>query len=135
MTTEDIIISSIIGIGTCAIYDQIKIAFSKSKIIIRLESINFIKYIRFILVYILPIINITIMIVNKKTELNFLNVSFFLILSLSFIYNILMSHIITLYKMIGELANISSDKLTQIDNTFKKAHNHIETITKKNNLN
>ncbi|NDP28118.1 MAG: hypothetical protein GZ087_11935 [Flavobacterium sp.] len=135
MTKEDIIISTIIGIGTCAIYDQTKIACSKSKIIIKLKQIKFIKYLRYILIYVLPIISITIMMFNKKTQLNFSNISVFLILSLSFIYNILMSHIITIYKMIGELANTSSEKLNQIDYAFGKVKNHLEIIKKENNLN
>jgi len=45
-----------------------------------------------------------------------------------------MEHIITQYKMITELTNISSDKVVKIDSTFTKVHSHIENLKKENNL-
>ena len=133
MTTEDIIVSGFVSVGSCAIYDIIKIHFIKVKNESNFFHLKISKIIRFVLAYILPIISLTL-ILSYKIELTFSNIFILIILCICIIYNILMSHIIGLYKMFSDLAKISSDKLGQIDGTFTKVHDHVEKIKRENNL-
>ncbi|WP_024982768.1 hypothetical protein [Flavobacterium succinicans] len=86
-----------------------------------LMNIKYIKYLGFILLYALPLGTITLMIVDKTNEPTFKNIALFIIICVSLIFNILMSHIRAIYKMFTELISKSSD----IDNVHKKAINII----------
>ena len=100
-----------------------------------LVNIKGIKYLGFIVVYILPLGTIAWMIVDKTNEPTFKNIALFMIICVSLIFNILMSHIRAIYNMFSELTSISSDN----DNVHKKAINRIFEIMGKeeriNNIN
>ena len=74
-----------------------------------LVNIKGIKYLGFIVVYILPLGTIAWMIVDKTNEPNFRNIALFIIICVNLIFNILMSHIIAIYDMFSELTSKSSD--------------------------
>ena len=86
-----------------------------------LVNIKGIKYLGFIVVYILPLGTIAWMIVDKTNEPTFKNIALFIIICVSLIFNILMNHIRDIYKMFGELTSKSSDN----DDVHKKAINII----------
>ena len=74
-----------------------------------LVNIKGIKYLGFIVVYILPLGTIAWMIVDKTNEPTFKNIALFIIICVSLIFNILMNHIRDIYKMFTELTSKSSD--------------------------
>ena len=86
-----------------------------------LVNIKGIKYLGFIVVYILPLGTIAWMIVDKTNEPTFKNIALFIIICVSLVFNILMNHIRAIYKMFGELTSKSSDN----DDVHKKAINII----------
>ena len=86
-----------------------------------LVNIKGIKYLGFIVVYILPLGTIVWMIVDKTNEPTFKNIALFIIICVSLIFNILMNHIRFIYKMFTELTSKSSDN----DDVHKKAINII----------
>ena len=86
-----------------------------------LVNIKGIKYLGFIVVYILPLGTIAWMIVDKTNEPTFKNIALFIIICVSLIFNILMNHIRAIYKMFTELTSKSSDN----DDVHKKAINII----------
>ena len=86
-----------------------------------LVNIKGIKYLGFIVVYILPLGTIAWMIVDKTNEPTFKNIALFIIICVSLIFNILMNHIRDIYKMFTELSSKSSDN----DDVHKKAINII----------
>ena len=86
-----------------------------------LVNIKGIKYLGFIVVYILPLGTIAWMIVDKTNEPTFKNIALFIIICVSLIFNILMNHIRDIYKMFTELTSKSSDN----DDVHKKAINII----------
>lgn len=86
-----------------------------------LVNIKGIKYLGFIVVYILPLGTIAWMIVDKTNEPTFKNIALFIIICVSLIFNILMNHIRFIYKMFTELTSKSSDN----DDVHKKAINII----------
>lgn len=86
-----------------------------------LVNIKGIKYLGFIVVYILPLGTIAWMIVDKTNEPTFKNIALFIIICVSLIFNILMNHIRDIYKMFTELTSKSSDN----DDVHKKAINSI----------
>jgi hypothetical protein len=86
-----------------------------------LMNIKGIKYLGFIVEYILPLGTIAWMIVDKTNEPTFKNIALFIIICVSLIFNILMSHIRAIYRMFIELTSKSSDN----DDVHKKAINII----------
>lgn len=86
-----------------------------------LVNIKGIKYLGFIVAYILPLGTIAWMIVDKTNEPTFKNIALFIIICVSLIFNILMNHIRDIYKMFTELTSKSSDN----DDVHKKAINII----------
>ena len=86
-----------------------------------LVNIKGIKYLGFIVVYILPLGTIAWMIVDKTNKPTFKNIALFIIICVSLIFNILMNHIRDIYKMFTELTSKSSDN----DDVHKKAINII----------
>ena len=86
-----------------------------------LVNIKGIKYLGFIVVYILPLGTLAWLIVDKTNEPTFKNIALFIIICVSLIFNILMNHIRDIYKMFTELTSKSSDN----DDVHKKAINII----------
>jgi hypothetical protein len=134
MTKEIIIITVIINLFSALIFHLAVKYNDKYDPIKKLLKTKIIKIIGFILLYLLPIGSIIFMLLDKTIEPTFKNIGLFIIICVTFVYNILMSHIISIYKMIVQLTNISSDKLTKIDATFEKVYNHIEKTKRDNNL-
>ncbi|WP_293893582.1 hypothetical protein [Flavobacterium sp.] len=90
-----------------------------------------VKYFEFGLLYILPIVFILISINDDTTKLSYKNICIFIVICVTFIFNILMNKIIGIYDMIKQLTNISSNKLKMIDEEFAVVHQRIENL--KNN--
>lgn len=131
---SEIMISAIVGVVVAEMWSFIKRKYAETRPIKKLKKIKAIKVLWFILAYILPLGTIAFLIVDKNTEPTLKNIALFIIICVSLVYNLLMSHIINLYKMNKRLANISTDKLTKIDKTFDKVYNHIEKTKSDNNL-
>jgi len=131
---SEIMISAIAGVVVAELWYFIKRKYAKTRPIKKLKKIKAIKVLWFILAYILPLGTITFLIIDKNTEPTFKNIALFIIICISLVYNLLMSHIINLYKMNTKLTNISSEKLTKIDQTFNKVYHHIEKTKSDNNL-
>ena len=102
------------------------------KAIKRLSSITAIKYLGFILLYAFPLGTIIWIIVDKTNEPTFKNITLFIIICVTLVFNILMSHINSIYDMIYELTSKTSDN----DLVHKKAINTIfEKIGSKERIN
>ena len=87
----------------------------------KLKNIKLIKTLEFSLAYILPLGTIIFLMIENKTEPTFKNIALFIIICISLIFNILMSHIRAIYRIFTELTSKSSDN----DNVQKKAINII----------
>lgn len=85
----------------------------------KLKKVKIIKILEFILAYMLPLGTIAFLIIENKTEPTFKNIALFVIICVSLIFNILMSHIRAIYRMFTELTSKSSDN----DLVHKKAIN------------
>lgn len=131
---SEIMISAIVGVFVAELWNFIKRKYAETRPIKKLKKIKAIKVLWFILAYILPLGTIAFLIIDKNTEPTFKNIALFIIICISLVYNLLMSHIINLYKMNTKLTNISSEKLTKIDKTFDKVYHHIEKTKSDNNL-
>gem|GEM_PF-974521 len=91
------------------------------KAIKRLGNIKAIKYLEFILLYALPLGTIVWMIVDSTNEPTFKYIALFIIICITFIFNILMNHIISIYRMIRKL----TDKASNNDLVQKEAINKL----------
>ena len=131
---SEIMISAIVGLIVAELWSFIKRKYAETRPIKKLKKIKAIKILWLILAYILPLGTIAFLIIVKNTEPTFKNIALFIIICISMVYNILMSHVINLYKMNTRLTKISSDKLTKIDKTFNKVYSHIEKTKTDNNL-
>jgi hypothetical protein len=131
---SEIMISTIVGVVVAELWNFIKRKYAETRPIKKLKKIKAIKVLCFILAYILPLGTIAFLIIDKNTEPTFKNIALFIIICISLVYNLLMSHIINLYKMNTKLTNISSEKLTKIGQTFGKVYHHIEKAKSDNNL-
>lgn len=131
---SEIMISAIVGVIVAELWNFIKRKYAETRPIKKLKKIKAIKVLWFILAYILPLGTIAFLIIDKNTEPTFKNIALFIIICISLVYNLLMSHIINLYKMNTKLTNISSEKLTKIDQTFDNVYHHIEKTKSDNNL-
>ena len=122
-TNKDAIIQGfIISVLVGSFFKTVSISYKKApKIIKVIKSIKFIKYIEFIILYLLPIGTILSMILDQTMLPSFKNIGILIVICLTFIYNILMSHINSIYKMISELAykcNDSNLTYTKVINTI-----------------
>lgn len=89
------------------------------KAITKLRKVMGMKYLEFILLYALPLGTITWMIIDNTNEPTFRTIALFIFICISFVFNILMNHVIKIYSMISELTSKSSYN----DKTHKKAIN------------
>lgn len=96
------------------------------KTIKRLTKIKGMKYLGFIFLYALPLGTIGAMIIDQTTEPTFKNIALFIVIVATLIFNILIGHIRTLYKLNTDLIKANSKKMTNIDQTFTKVYEHIE---------
>lgn len=97
-----------------------------------LIKIKGMKYLGFILLYILPFGTILSLIIDQTTEPTFKNIALFIVIVAILIFNILIGHIRTLYKLNTDLIKANSKKMTDIDQTFTKVYEHIERTRNEN---
>ena len=96
----------------------------------KLSKYRIVKYLEFVLLYVLPILFIIISIYDDTTKPTYKNVCIFIVICVTFIFNILMNKIIGIYDMIKQLTAISSNKLKIIDEEFGAVHQRIENLKK-----
>lgn len=123
---SNVVVTSIFTIGIRIYSQRNKIP----KFLKKLKNNKGIKYLGFIFLYVLPLGTILFMIYDKTNEPTFKNISLFLIICITFIFNILMSHIISIYKLIIRSTQKNSDNFIEINESFTKVYNHIEGIKK-----
>jgi hypothetical protein len=128
----EIMIGAIVGQIVNVLWNIIAKKLEETLPIKKLKNIKAIKIFEFILAYILPLGTIIFLIIENNTEPTFKNIALFIIICVSLIFNILMSHIRAIYNMFSELTSISSDN----DNVHKKAINRIfEMMGKEERIN
>lgn len=117
----EIMIAAIAGQIVNVIWNFTAKKLAETEPIKKLKNIKLIKTLEFSLAYVLPLGTIIFLIVENKAEPTFKNIALFIIICISLIFNILMSHIRAIYRMFTELISKSSDN----DNIQKKAINII----------
>ncbi len=105
------------------------------ELIKKLSKYRIVKYLELVLLYILPILFIIISIYDDTTKPTYKNIFIFIVICVTFIFNILMNKIIGIYDMIKQLTTISSNKLKIIDEEFGVVHQRIENLKKITKLN
>lgn len=98
-----------------------------------LVNIKGIKYLGFIVVYILPLGTIASMIIDKTNEPTFKNIGLLILISVTLVYNILMNSIISIYKMMGEILEINSKNFSEIDSYAGRVNSAINELKEKYN--
>ena len=97
----------------------------------KLANIKGIKYLGFIVMYILPLGTIASMIIDKTNEPTFKNIALLILISVTLVYNILMNSIITIYKMISEILEINSKNFSKIDSYAGRGNSAIKELKEK----
>ena len=101
------------------------------KVLKTLANIKGIKYLGFIVLYILPLGTIVWMIVDKTNEPTFKNIGLFIIICANLVYNALMNHIISIYKMIQQLLEMNSEKFSEIDSYAGRVNSVLNNLKEK----
>ena len=96
-----------------------------------LVKIKGIKYLGFIFLYALPLATITWMIVDNTNQPTFKNIALFILICVSLIFNILISHIRAIYKMMGEILEINSKNFSDIDSYAGRVNSAINELKEK----
>ena len=97
----------------------------------KLANIKGIKYLGFIVMYILPLGTIASMIIDKTNEPTFKNIALLILISVTLVYNILMNSIITIYNMISEILEINSKNFSKIDSYAGRVNSAIKELKEK----
>ncbi len=97
----------------------------------KLANIKGIKYLGFIVMYILPLGTIASMIIDKTNEPTFKNIALLILISVTLVYNILMNSIITIYKMISVILEINSKNFSKIDSYAGRVNSAIKELKEK----
>ena len=97
----------------------------------KLANIKGIKYLGFIVMYILPLGTIASMIIDKTNEPTFKIIALLILISVTLVYNILMNSIITIYKMISEILEINSKNFSKIDSYAGRVNSAIKELKEK----
>ena len=129
---KDSLISGVIGNGI--FWGILQLWSLKNKIpngVKILMNINIIKYLGFILLYALPLGTIILMIVDKTNEPTFKNIGLFIIICVNLVYNALMNHIISIYKMIQQLLEMNSEKFSEIDSYAGRVNSVLNNLKEK----
>lgn len=109
VNSGEIMYGAIASVVVGEIWGFIKKKYAKTEEIKKLKEIKAIKWFWFILVYVIPLSTILFLIFENKTVLSFQNIALFIIICVSFIFNILMSHIRNIYEMTVVLTSKSSE--------------------------
>ena len=120
---SEIMISTIAGVVVTEVWNFIKRKYAETLPIKKLSNIKIINILGFTLAYIFPLVVIVSMIIDHKTEPNFLNISLFIVICVLLVYNIIMRHILKMYDMFSELikktSNNDSIQVEAINDIFK----------------
>ena len=109
INAAEIMIGAIVGQIVNVIWNFTSKKLAETQPIKKLKNIKLINAFEFILAYILPLGTIVFLIIENKAEPTFKNIALFIIICVSLIFNILMSHISSIYKMFTELTLKVSD--------------------------
>lgn len=128
---KDSLISGVIGNGIFLGVVQLWILKNKiPKVVKTLANIKGIKYLGFIVLYILPLGTIVWMIIDKTNEPTFKNIGLLIIICITLVYNVLMNSIISIYKMMSQIIKINSEKFSEIDSYAGRVNSAIKEIRK-----
>ena len=109
INAAEIMIGAIVGQIVNVIWNFTSKKLAETQPMKKLKNIKLINAFEFILAYILPLGTIVFLIIENKAEPTFKNIALFIIICVSLIFNILMSHISSIYKMFTELTLKVSD--------------------------
>lgn len=123
-------ITTIFGIIVKEIQEFIKRKYTETRPIQKL--IKAVNALWFILAYILPLGIIVFLILEDKAEPTFKNIALFTIICVTLVYNILMSHIISIYKMFIESTKKHTEILNQTGENFDAVYKEIIKLKKQN---
>ena len=126
LISKELVSSSFIGISRVWI-----IRNKVPNVVKKLANIKGIKYLGFIVMYILPLGTIASMIIDKTNEPTFKNIALLILISVTLVYNILMNSIITIYKMISEILEINSKNFSKIDSYAGRVNSAIKELKEK----
>tara|TARA_R110000868_G_scaffold33215_3_gene120837 strand:+ start:2735 stop:3148 length:414 start_codon:yes stop_codon:yes gene_type:complete len=127
----EIMIGAIVGQIVNVLWNFIAKKLAETRPIKKLKNIKLIKALEFTLAYILPLGTIAFLIIENKANPTFRNIALFIIICVTLVYNLLMSHIINLYKMNRKLTKITSEKLNKIDSYAGRVNSAINELQNK----
>lgn len=96
-----------------------------------LMNTKIIKYLGFILLYALPLGTIVWMIVDRTNQPTFKNIALFIIICVSLIFNILISHITAIYKIINDILETNKKNFSEIDSYAGRVNSAINELKDK----
>jgi len=96
-----------------------------------LMNIKIIKYLGFILRYALPLGTIVWMTVDTTNQTTFKNIALFILICVSLIFNILMEHIMSIYKIINDILETNKKNFSDIDSYAGKINASINELKEK----
>lgn len=132
INTPEIMISTIFGLIAGEIWSIIKRKYSESKPILKLKNVKLINTFWFILSYVFPLVTIIYLLLINQPEPTFKNIALFVIICSMLVYNVLMSHVITIYKMIVQSTKKNTQSLNQTQEFFDSVYKEIIELKKEN---
>jgi quinol-cytochrome oxidoreductase complex cytochrome b subunit len=120
LSTEEIIISFAISVVASIFTHLLIVNNDKYQLVKKIAETKIVKVILFVIMYILPVGTISVMIADDKTEPTFKNISLFIIICVTFIYNILMSHIRQLYSLNMAIIEKNTSFVNSLNDIIKK---------------
>lgn len=132
INTPEIMISTIFGLIAGEIWSIIKRKYSESKPILKLKNVKLINTFWFILSYVFPLGTIIYLLLINQPEPTFKNIALFVIICSMLVYNVLMSHVITIYKMIVQSTKKNTQSLNQTQEIFDSVYKEIIELKKEN---
>jgi hypothetical protein len=120
LSTEEIIISFAISVVASIFTHLLIVNNDKYQLVKKIAETKIVKVILFVIMYILPVGTISVMIADDKTEPTFKNIALFIIICVTFIYNILMSHIRQLYSLNMAIIEKNTSFVNSLNDIIKK---------------
>jgi flagellar basal body-associated protein FliL len=133
LSTAEIIFSFVISVGASIFTHVLIVNNDKYQLTKKIAETKIVKLILFAIMYILPVGTISVMISDNNTEPTFKNIALFIIICVTLVYNLLMSHIISIYKMINQLTVKNTETLNQVDKNFNSVYSSIIELKKNGN--
>lgn len=132
IANKDSLISNVVVSSSFAGIARLWILRNKiPKAVKTLINIKGIKYLGFIVLYILPLGTIASMIIDKTNEPTFKNIGLLILICITLVYNILMNSIISIYKMMGEILEKNSKIFSEIDSYAGRVNSAINELKEK----